>query len=212
MSGPRIVDTASMEWAASPSPTVWRKRIEHDGPPEAGRVTSVVRYEPGSSFHSHPHPQGEEILVLEGVFSDEHGDHPAGTHLLNPEGFEHAPRSAEGCVLFVKLRQYAGEGREQRVTDTTDEAGWTVEGGIQIRELYAQEGFPERLRLVRLSAGSELLLASGRGVEVFVVSGTVTVDGDRAGQGAWFKPAADSGLRVEGVQGGAVLYVRESTP
>ena len=61
------------------------RAIEHDvafvpgapffaGPPEAGRVTSVVRYEPGSRFPSHPHPDGEEILVLDGVFSDESGD------------------------------------------------------------------------------------------------------------------------------------------
>ncbi|HJR70391.1 MAG TPA: cupin domain-containing protein, partial [Gammaproteobacteria bacterium] len=78
------VDTAAMPWTPSPSGTVWRKRVHLVGPAEAGQVTSVVRYEPGSTFHSHAHPDGEEILVLEGVFSDEHGDWPTGTYLLNP--------------------------------------------------------------------------------------------------------------------------------
>ena len=101
----------SMEWAPSPSGSVRRKRVHLVGPPESGQVTSVVRYEPHSRLPTHDHPEGEEILVLEGVFSDEHGDWPAGTFLLNPEGFRHTPFSEPGCVLFVKLRQFrAGSG------------------------------------------------------------------------------------------------------
>jgi anti-sigma factor ChrR (cupin superfamily) len=99
-----VIRTAEMDWQASPSPTVWRKRLDLvDG--EFSRVTSVVRYAAESSFHTHGHPAGEEILVLDGVFSDEHGDYPAGSYLLNPKGFRHTPFSREGCVLFVKLFQ-----------------------------------------------------------------------------------------------------------
>ena len=112
------MDTRAMPWRPSPSGTVLRKRVHMLGGTETAQVTSVVRYEPGATFPAHDHPEGEEILVLEGTFSDEHGDWPAGTHLLNPEGFQHAPFSREGCVLFVKLRQYAGAGRETRRTDT----------------------------------------------------------------------------------------------
>lgn len=35
--------TRGMEWAPSPSPSVWRKRVALEGPQESGRVTSVVR-------------------------------------------------------------------------------------------------------------------------------------------------------------------------
>ena len=73
-----VMRTQDMDWQASPSATVWRKRLDLlDG--EYSRVTSVVRYDPQSSFHAHGHPQGEEILVLGGVFSDEHGDYSAGS-------------------------------------------------------------------------------------------------------------------------------------
>jgi anti-sigma factor ChrR (cupin superfamily) len=46
----------------------------------------MVRYEAGARFPAHPHPEAEELLVLAGVFSDEHGDWAEGTCLLNPEG------------------------------------------------------------------------------------------------------------------------------
>src|SRR3954465_12891407 len=104
---PRILHTDELPWVQSPTPSVWRKRLEQSGLDsvergESGRVTSIVRYDAGSTFPLHPHPEGEEILVLEGVFSDEHGDYPAGTFLLHPEGFRHAPFSKQGCLLFVK--------------------------------------------------------------------------------------------------------------
>ena len=141
------VDTAAMQWTPSPSRTVWRKRVHLVGPAEAGQVTSVVRYEPGSKFHVHDHPNGEEILVLEGVFSDEHGDWPAGTYLLNPEGFRHAPFSREGCVLFVKLRQYPSRTRAHIVV-VTPSVPWEPgdRAGVEIRPLYSQAGFADHVR------------------------------------------------------------------
>ena len=59
---------ADLPWAASPSASVWRRRLALEGPLEAGRVTSIVRYDAGSSFHEHGHPDGEEILVLSGAW------------------------------------------------------------------------------------------------------------------------------------------------
>ncbi len=39
-------------------------------------------------------PGGEEILVLDSVFPDEHGDDPAGTWLHHPPGSRHAALSS----------------------------------------------------------------------------------------------------------------------
>ncbi|CAE7262813.1 unnamed protein product, partial [Symbiodinium sp. KB8] len=71
-----VASTRRMRWAPSPSASVWRKRLELSGPAEAGRVTSVVQYAAASTFHEHGHPDGEEILVLRGTFSDDSGDYP----------------------------------------------------------------------------------------------------------------------------------------
>ena len=43
--------------------------------------------------------------------TNQRGDHGPGSYLLSPEGHRHAPWSDAGCVIFVKLRQYAGPGR-----------------------------------------------------------------------------------------------------
>lgn len=72
---------------------------------EFGHTTSIVKYDPGSRFAQHHHPMGEEIFVLQGVFSDESGDYPAGTYLRNPPGSYHSPFSDQGCIIFVKLNQ-----------------------------------------------------------------------------------------------------------
>ena len=112
------VDTTLLPWEASPSGTVWRQPLYRVGG-EHGPVTSLVRYAPGGSFRPHAHPEGEEILVLAGVFADEHGAYPAGTYLFNPDGSRHAPRSEVGCLLFVRLRQSPGAERPRVVVDTT---------------------------------------------------------------------------------------------
>ncbi|WP_300655148.1 cupin domain-containing protein, partial [Hydrogenophaga sp.] len=101
-----FADTAI--WQPSPLPGVERRLLDRVGD-EVARATSVVRYAPGSRFDAHTHGGGEEILVLEGVFSDETGDHPAGTYLRNPPGTRHAPFSEPGCVLLVKLWQFAAD-------------------------------------------------------------------------------------------------------
>ena len=55
-------------------------------------------------INPHVHPGGEEILVLEGVFYDEHGDYPAGSWLRNPRYSEHTPFTGkEGALIYVKV-------------------------------------------------------------------------------------------------------------
>ena len=96
-----VIDTGALPWQSSPSATVWRKRLYLDGPAEAGVVTSIVRYDADSAFPAHDHPDGEEIFVLDGTFSDEHGEYPAGAWIRNPSGSRHAPLSRNGAVVLV---------------------------------------------------------------------------------------------------------------
>ena len=54
-----LIDPAEQEWKSSgPAAKVERKRFFRNGPPESGRVTSLVKYRPRASFPEHPHPQG----------------------------------------------------------------------------------------------------------------------------------------------------------
>jgi anti-sigma factor ChrR (cupin superfamily) len=72
------VHAARLDWTPSPIPGVDRRMLDRIGD-EVARATSIVRYAPRSRFSPHTHGGGEEFLVLDGVFQDEHGDYPAGT-------------------------------------------------------------------------------------------------------------------------------------
>ena len=64
--------------------------------------TALVRWAPGTHFNPHRHDGGEEILVVEGIFEDEHGRYPAGSWLRSPHLSTHRPFSEEGCIILVK--------------------------------------------------------------------------------------------------------------
>ena len=105
-SRPALVHASRLPWVPSPEPGVERRLLERNGG-EVAVASSIVRYRAGSRFAAHTHALGEEFLVLEGTFSDEHGHYPAGAYVRNPPGTSHAPFSEDGCVIFVKLRQMA---------------------------------------------------------------------------------------------------------
>jgi hypothetical protein len=203
------MDPQKMTWTPSPSGTVWRKRYHRVGPPESGQVTSLVRYEPNSRFHRHEHPEGEEILVLDGVFSDEHGDWAAGTYLLNPQGFSHAPFSNPGCELFVKLRQFPGLERLHVVIDTNAATELpSAIAGISVRPLYEQRGFSDTMRLERWVAGTRAERHFPQGAEIFVVHGEWVADTTTLGSRSWLRLPAGTRCAAESAAG-CVLYVKE---
>ena len=96
---------SDIPWKASPMPGVDRRMLDRLGD-EVARATTIVRYAPDSQFSSHVPTGGEEFLVLDGVFSDEHGDFPEGSYIRNPPESSHTPGSAPGTTIFVKLWQF----------------------------------------------------------------------------------------------------------
>ncbi|NOJ19778.1 cupin domain-containing protein [Vibrio jasicida] len=164
-----VINTAQQDWIASPALGVWRKPLEREAK-ESGHTTSVVRYEPNSQFSTHPHPYGEEILVLEGVFSDEHGDYPAGTYLRNPPGSQHAPFSKDGCVILVKLNQFDPNDLET-VRINTNQTEWLPGiGGLEVMPLHNFEH--EHVALVKWPKGEKFQPHRHfGGEEIFVLSG-----------------------------------------
>ncbi|WP_094510636.1 cupin domain-containing protein [Synechococcus sp. MW101C3] len=147
-----VLDTSSLPWTASPMAGVERRMLDRRGD-EVARATSIVRYVPGSRFERHSHGGGEEILVLEGTFSDEQGDYPIGTYLRNPVGSSHAPFSEEGCTLLVKLHQMHPADQPRLVIDTTREA-WLpgLVPGLEVMPLHAFGS--EHVALVRWAPGT----------------------------------------------------------
>jgi anti-sigma factor ChrR (cupin superfamily) len=180
-----VIDTQLQDWVASPRAGVWRKPLAREEA-ERGHATSVVRYDPGASFSSHDHPLGEEILVLEGTFSDETGDYKAGTYFRNPEGFRHAPFSEEGCVILVKLHQFAKDD-DGHVCINTRQGGWqSAEGNLQVLPLH--EFGSESVVLAHLLAGLQIPTHEHvGGEELYVISGEIIDEYGRFGPGNWIR-------------------------
>ncbi|MFK7865082.1 MAG: cupin domain-containing protein [Pseudohongiellaceae bacterium] len=181
----QVIETAHLDWVASPMAGVLRKPLAREEA-EQGHATSIVRYEPGAVFSSHEHPKGEEILVLEGVFSDESGDYSAGTYFRNPRGSRHAPFSKEGCVLFVKLHQFQMDDTE-RVCIDTENAHWRPGiGNLTVLPLHSHGG--ESTALVRWPAGEVFREHTHfGGEEIFVISGEFIDDHGRYPAGTWIR-------------------------
>jgi len=180
-----VVDTCHQDWVASPRAGVWRKPLAREEA-ERGHATSIVRYDPGSSFSRHDHPLGEEILVLHGIFSDETGDYPAGTYFRNPEGYLHAPFSKEGCQILVKLHQFQ-HGDNSRVCIDTHSAEWQLgNGNLEVLPLHDFEG--ESVALVRWPAGERFQShVHAGGEEIYVISGEFIDEHGRYPAGTWIR-------------------------
>ena len=180
-----VIHHPDLPWTPSPEPGVERRMLERVGE-ELAKATTVVRYQPGAKFQTHTHDLGEEILVLEGVFSDETGHYPAGSYLMNPPGSSHAPFSAQGCTLFVKLRHLGPDQVVREVIDTTT-APWFqgMVPGLNVMPLMQQ------------GSGSTLVKWAPQtyfnphrhygGEEIFVVSGVFEDEHGRYPAGTWIR-------------------------
>lgn len=122
-------------WVISPADGVMRIPLEREKK-ESGRTTSFVKFAPGSSFPAHNHPQGEEIYVLEGIFSDENGDYPAGTYIRNPQGSHHSPFTRDGCTLFVKLDQFHPDDKKHVVIRKEERQWQQGIGNLKVLSLH----------------------------------------------------------------------------
>jgi len=180
-----VLNHHDLDWVGSTQAGVERRMLDSIGA-EAAKATTIVRYQPGSKFESHMHEFGEEILVLEGAFSDENGDYPAGTYMMNPPGSSRAPRSDDGCVLFVKLGHLGADQQQREVVDTRT-AQWYqgMVPGLTV------------MPLMRQGLGSTLVRWAPKtyfnphrhfgGEEIFVVNGVFEDEHGRYPSGSWIR-------------------------
>jgi anti-sigma factor ChrR (cupin superfamily) len=201
-----VVESESLDWVDSPMVGVQRRMLERDGE-EVARATSVVRYAPDSHFSAHTHGGGEEFLVLEGIFSDEYGDYPAGTYIRNPVGSTHTPFSKEGCTILVKLWQMHPDD-QQRVAIATKESPWAngLVKGLQVMPLHSYG--TENVALVKWDAGTYFQphMHLG-GEEIFVVDGVFEDEFGAYPKGTWLRNPSGS-RHMPFSKLGCLIYVK----
>ncbi len=70
----------------------------------SGHAAVMIRMEPGCGYPAHRHVGPEELFVLQGGFSDEHGTYRAGDYARFERGSSHSPvalHDGPPCVFFA---------------------------------------------------------------------------------------------------------------
>ena len=202
-----VINTHDLPWHQSPMQGVTRKYLDRIGG-ELARATSIVCYAPNSIFAEHAHDGGEEILVLEGVFSDEHGDYPKGTYIRNPPNSTHAPFSNHGCTLFVKLRQFHTQDSLIVRTDTATTSWYPgLVPGLSVMPLHEFDGVgtalvrwaPDTLFNPHVHPGGE---------EIYVLNGVFHDEHGSYPAGTWIRSPRYSKHAPFTKSEGAIIYVK----
>ena len=202
-----VVHAARLAWVPSPVAGVERRMLDRIGD-EVARATSIVRYAPRSRFSPHNHGGGEEFLVLDGVFQDEHGDYPAGSYVRNPPTSHHRPGSEPGCVLFVKLWQFDLADRAPVRIDAASVAYAAAPGrpGVELMPLFRDDD--EDVRLERWASGAEIALVLPGGGEFLVLDGSFDEGGERFEPQSWLRLPRGGELRATAGPGGCTVWVK----
>ncbi|WP_413874585.1 cupin domain-containing protein [Albidovulum sp.] len=205
---PTFVQGADLDWVPSPSGGVDRRMLYRVGG-EVARATSIVRYAPGSMFPRHTHTGGEEILVLDGTFQDEHGDFPAGSYFRNPPGTSHVPAAKDGCVIFVRLWQYRAGDLTQIVHQPGEGRAVTPRAGASAARVLFDDSH-EEVRIEDWQAGATTTVANKRGLEFLVISGALAIGGERLVAQGWGRLPAGTDLTATTGPDGARIWIKDA--
>ena len=197
----------SIEWQCSPVPGVDRRRLDriNNG---MERVTTIVRYAPGSHFSAHVHAGGEEFIVLEGVFEDDYGDWPAGSYIRNPPQSRHRPGSTLGCTILVKLCQFDPDDRTFIHTNI-NKLGTIADRnrpGVDVTPLYRDQKEDVRIEYWEPSATVDVDCSGG--AEVFVLEGGFSESSQDLRKYSWLRVPVGTTIRALTGSLGARIWIK----
>lgn len=203
-----VLHGAAMAWADSPVARVQRRMLDRIGD-EVARATTIVRYAPGSRFTAHTHGGGEEFIVLDGVFQDEHGEYSPGSYIRNPPTSRHTPGSAEGCIIFVKLWQFAPKDRTHVIVDMNKmgKIGDLLRPGVAVTPLFEDER--ETVQLEHWEPGAQVQLTYPDGAELLVLAGDFCDAGDHLHAMSWMRLPRGGQLAALAGSQGARVWIKQ---
>ena len=202
-----VVHAARLAWTPSPIAGVDRRMLDRIGE-EVARATSIVRYAPDSRFSAHTHGGGEEFLVLDGVFQDEHGDFPPGSYVRNPPTSSHTPRSAPGCTIFVKLWQFDPDDRTHVRIDAGHQPFHPdpTRPGVELMPLFQDSR--ETVVLERWAPDTRVDLEAPGGIELLVLDGGFSESGESFVPQSWLRLPPGATMHATANASGCRLWAK----
>ncbi len=191
-----LVHSAQTDWIESPMPGVARRPLDRIGG-EVARATSIVKYQAGSHFSPHVHTGGEEFLVIDGVFQDEHGDFPVGSYIRNPPQSSHTPGSDLGCTIFVKLWQFQPDDRTHVRLNSNFMQPVPLSGqnGVAVTPLYKDQF--EEVRIETWAPNTQVQYSLEQGAEFLVLEGQFYEGDDKLVKHSWLRLPLGSKLNAK---------------
>lgn len=204
---PVVVHSESLEWQPSPMAGVHRRPLDRVGD-EVARATTIVRYAPGSKFSPHIHTGGEEFIVLDGVFQDEHGDFPTGSYIRNPPQSGHTPGSEQGCIIFVKLWQFQPEDRThvRLQMNSMGKVSSPQFPGVATTPLY-KDPF-EEVSLLHFEPNAVVEMDVPGGAELLVLDGQLQEQEETLPRHSWLRLPRGSHLHATAGKQGAKAWIK----
>ena len=187
---------------------VQRRRLDHIGNETAGRATTIVRYEPGSHFSPHVHTGGEEFIVLEGVFQDEHGDYPVGSYIRNPPQSSHTPGSDQGCIIFVKLWQFDLHDRTQVNIDLNKVKLIKDESRCGVKRSMLFDDNHEQVHVEHWEANANIDVNTSGGAEILVLEGDFNEGQETLRALSWIRIPIGENFKATAGAHGAKIWVK----
>jgi anti-sigma factor ChrR (cupin superfamily) len=97
------MDLAAIPWRTTRYPGI---RIHfYAADQRSGRALVLIEMAPGHGYPRHRHRGAEEVLVVQGAYRDEAGEHPARQFVSYADGTVHTPVALDGspepCVLLA---------------------------------------------------------------------------------------------------------------
>ena len=203
-----VLDSAQLKVVSSPCSGVKRILLERDEDSEYAVSTTIVEFKPNSFFDEHIHDSGEELLVLDGTFSDEYGDYPAGTYIRNPHNTKHSPFSEQGCKLLVKLRQFSPMD-DKKIIINTNNKPWLpgLVQGLKVMPLHSFEY--ESTALVKWDPNTQFSFHQHHGgEEIFVLEGTFYDEYGKYPEHTWIRSPHMSKHKPFTLNDGALIFVK----
>lgn len=202
-----VLHGPQIDWIETRMKGVKRRMLDRMGA-ESGHATSIVSYDPNSHFSAHIHSGGEEFVVLDGVFQDEHGDFPIGSYIRNPPESSHTPGSDEGCVIFVKLWQFDPKDRAEIKVSFDEIEVVSAKGreGVLLKPLFKDER--EDVRLEEWDAGAKIELQDKGGLELLVLDGDFKEGEDHLQKHSWLRVPIDGALKATVGMQGAKVWIK----
>lgn len=171
-----LIDTNIVEWQETETKNVFQKVLSIKDKEE----TAFIQLKKGAILSQKDKVNSVEILVLEGIYVNEYGEHSAGTYLKFSEENEAAVKSDEGCVIFRKMNFFTDDLKV--IVDTNNEAWLQGQGKLEVIPLSDQTA------LVKWPKGERFVPHKHwGGEEVVVLKGVFMDEYGAYPKGSWIR-------------------------